>query len=324
MGKRNKISRVGWLIAFMIVGLFILSAVSKEQPKPNQITFITKSIQSKYVFWETIRMGAALAAKEEGIKLVCRGPLEERDVDVQMALLESEIAKGTDIILLAASDSERLGDLVRQAQKKGITVVGIDSTVTEEIPTVATENIEAASVITKCLIDHLDGTGEVIMINFVQGASTAKAREEGYELEVNRYPEMTKRPTIYTEGTVESAYLKTKEILQTYPNLKGIVGGNQYVMDGICMAIKELDLVGQVKVTGFDSSEIIVNGLETGLVDGIIAQKPFNMGYLGVKISLEAFQNKKMKSKIGTGYKLIEPENFYDTESQKLIYPIID
>lgn len=295
----------------------------RHSREPNQITLIAKSIQSKYPFWETVRMGAELAAKEEGVKIEYKGPLEEKEVDKQMTILEEEIEKGTDIILLAAADSERLGDLVRKAEEKGIVVVAIDSTLKEEIPTVATENVEAASAITECLIDNLGGNGEVIMINFVQGASTAKEREEGYSLEVEKHPGITKLPTVYTEGTDQSAYLKTKEVIRQYPNLKGIVGGNQFTMDGVCLAIEELGLGGQIKVVGFDSSEIIVDALEKGIVDGIVVQKPFNIGYLGVKMSMDLFKHKKVKPRIGTGYKLVEPYNFYDTENQKLIYPII-
>lgn len=318
-GKRD----LGLLIV-LLTGIIIIYQQYEMTRKPNKIVFISKSTQKEYIFWETIRMGAQLAAKEEGIMLEYTGPLEEKDVEVQMEILGEQIEQGSDIILLAAADSERLIDLVKEAKKKGITILTIDSTVKEPTYIVATDNIEAASTLTRYLVDELGGEGEVIMLNFVQGTSTAEEREEGYELEMAKHPSMTKLPTMYTEGTTESAYRQTKEIIERYPNIKAIVGGNQYTTEGICLAVQEMGKNNKIKVVGFDSSSVIVEALEKRALDAIIVQKPFNMGYIGVKTAIEVFNNKKIDFRIDTGYKLITPESLYTTENQKLLYPIIE
>ena len=130
-------------------------------------------------------------------------------------------------------------------------------------------------------------------------------------------------PTVYTEGTTESAYKKAKEIIKQYPNLKGIVGANQYMTEGICLAIEELGLSKKIKVVGFDSSNVIIEALEKGIIEAILVQKPFNMGYLGVKVAVDLFYGKKVEQGTDTGYKLITADTLYDTENQKLLYPII-
>lgn len=316
---------IKWFIVGVSIGIFIFIGYSSYQSskKPNKIVLVSKSIQSEYVFWETIRMGAQLAAKEEEIPFEYVGPLEEKDVDKQVEIMNSKIEEGADIILLAAADKERLALSVENAKKKGITLVSVDSSVVGQTEIVATDNVAAAQELTHYLLESINNKGEVIMLNFVQGASTANEREQGYDLVMAGQAKVKQLPTVYTEGTTESAYKKAKEIIKQYPNLKGIVGANQYMTEGICLAIEELGLSKKIKVVGFDSSNVIIEALEKGIIEAILVQKPFNMGYLGVKVAVDLFDGKKVEQDTDTGYKLITADTLYDTENQKLLYPII-
>lgn len=316
---------IKWFIVGVSIGILIFIGYSSYQSskKPNKIVLVSKSIQSEYVFWETIRMGAQLAAKEEEIPFEYVGPLEEKDVDKQVEIMNSKIEEGADIILLAAADKERLAFSVENAKKKGITLVSVDSSVVGQTEIVATDNVAAAQELTHYLLESINNKGEVIMLNFVQGASTANEREQGYDLVMAGQAKVKQLPTVYTEGTTESAYKKAKEIIKQYPNLKGIVGANQYMTEGICLAIEELGLSKKIKVVGFDSSNVIIEALEKGIIEAILVQKPFNMGYLGVKVAVDLFDGKKVEQDTDTGYKLITADTLYDTENQKLLYPII-
>lgn len=316
---------IKWFIVGVSIGILIFIGYSSYQSskKPNKIVLVSKSIQSEYVFWETIRMGAQLAAKEEEIPFEYVGPLEEKDVDKQVEIMNSKIEEGANIILLAAADKERLALSVENAKKKGITLVSVDSSVVGQTEIVATDNVAAAQELTHYLLESINNEGEVIMLNFVQGASTANEREQGYDLVMAGQAKVKQLPTVYTEGTTESAYKKAKEIIKQYPNLKGLVGANQYMTEGICLAIEELGLSKKIKVVGFDSSNVIIEALEKGIIEAILVQKPFNMGYLGVKVAVDLFDGKKVEQDTDTGYKLITADTLYDTENQKLLYPII-
>ena len=112
---------IKWFIVGVSIGILIFVGYSSYQSskKPDKIVLVSKSIQSEYVFWETIRMGAQLAAKEEEIPFEYVGPLEEKDVDKQVEIMNSKIEEGADIILLAAADKERLALSVENAKEKG-------------------------------------------------------------------------------------------------------------------------------------------------------------------------------------------------------------
>ncbi len=324
MKKINK-----WTI-IVVVAVVLISSIAAAKMldgsrRPNKIVLIPKSASPDFEFWQTVKMGAELAAKEEDVEIITKGPMLEIDIEHQKQILREAIDEKADIILLAATNVDALKGLVEEAREKGITLLTVDSTVegVNNITNVATNSVEASAILTKYLVDLLGGQGEVVMINFVEGASTAKERDQGYKEELSRHPGIMMHPTVYTEGTTLHAYGATKRVLETYPNLKGIVASNQQVTDAVCEVIEELGLKDKIKVVGFDSSQIIINALEKDQIDAIVVQRPFNMGYLAVKNALEAYKGRKVPAYVDTGYKLINKETLYLTENQKLLYPII-
>lgn len=324
--KNKKVLKVmGIVVICMMLVFFVIKLYKRYYDKPEEIVFISKSVNPQFVFWETMRMGAELAAKEEEVEIRYVGPMEEKDIETQLSLLEQCIEQRVDIIILAAAHNEKLSHLVKEAMDKGITVLTVDST-SEGVPgikQVATNSKEAATLLTKYLIEKIGEQGEVVMLNFIQGTSTAIEREKGYEEALRAYPDILKRETIYTEGTSQSAYEATLRIIEKYPHIKGILGANQYMTEGIYRAIEKAGLLGQIKIVGFDGSPLIIRGIEKGYIDAIIIQKPFNIGYLGVKNAIKLFNHQNVPEYIDTGHKLITKESLYRIENQKLLYPII-
>jgi ribose transport system substrate-binding protein len=323
----KKINKLGIALGVLVIAasLLISFRVIDNKRVPNKIVLIPKSISPEFEFWQTVKMGAELAAKEENVRLETRGPMLERNIENQKEILRDAINERADIILLAATNVDALKSLVEEAKLKNITVLTVDSTVegVQGITNVATDSVQASAVLTNYLIEQLNEQGEIIMVNFVEGASTAKERDLGYKVEAGKYKNIIMHPTVYTGGTTSDAYRATKKVLAEYPNLKGIVAANQQVTDAVCDAVQEMGLQGKVKVVGFDSSRNIIYALEKEIIDAIVVQKPFNMGYLAVKNALQVYRGKKVPSYVDTGYKLINKETLYQTENQKLLYPII-
>ncbi len=319
-----------WLIGFItiiiiIMNMFFFGVIELKERVPNKIVLIPKSTDPEFEFWQTVKQGAELAAKEENVILEVRGPLLEKDIEAQKQVLREAIDEKADIIILAAADTHALVELIEEAKAKKLTILTVDSKTegVEDMQHVATNNVEAARALTQYIANNIEAEGEIAMVSFVEGTSSAKEREEGYKEEMKHYPQIKMRPTVYCEGTVQGSYKVTKKLLNQYPNLKGIVGANQQSTDGICDAVQELGLAGKIKIVGFDSSNTIIYGLEKNIIDAIVVQKPFNMGYLAVKNGLEAYRGKKTEQFIDTGYKFIDRETLYLIENQKLLYPII-
>ncbi len=70
--------------------------------------------------------------------------------------------------------------------------------------------------------------------------------------------------------------------MEKYPNLEMIAGMNEYSSVGAARAVQKHDMEDQIQVVGVDSSQEAVQLMEKGVFKGIVVQKAFKMGYLGV------------------------------------------
>lgn len=77
--------------------------------------------------------------------------------------------------------------------------------------------------------------------------------------------------------------------LQLHPDLAGMVGLYGYNGPKIVEALREAqkngrDVLGKVKVFGFDGLEESLEAIEAGHLDGTIVQQPFEFGYQSMKV----------------------------------------
>ena len=70
----------------------------------------------------------------------------------------------------------------------------------------------------------------VTMVGFLTSASQNEWADAAVARQREKYPEMTliEVERVETEDSMEIAYEKAKELLKTYPNLKGFLGTSSY------------------------------------------------------------------------------------------------
>ena len=125
----------------------------------------------------------------------------------------------------------------------------------------------------------------------------------------------------YSEGKEERAYDITKKLLLERPDLNGIVGLNEPSTVGAGRAIRELGLAGKVKLVGFDSSVKEVKRSKR-VLQSTIVQKPFNIGYLGIKTAISIIEGDKVLRNVYTDSVVINKDNMYTEENQKRSFPL--
>lgn len=189
---------------------------------------------------------------------------------------------------------------------------------------VATNNRMAAQRLAHELGVLLDGEGEVSIIAHVEGAFTTFERAQGFKQGIKPYENIKVFETVhYTDNSHEIAYETAQKLIKENPNINALFGTNEVTLLGIAEAIRDMGLQGQVKVVGFDMSDKIALYIEEGIIDATMVQKPFNMGYIAVKEALEVIDGKEPET-IDTGAVLINQENMFLPENQKLIVPNVD
>ncbi|ANA82880.1 LacI family transcriptional regulator [Paenibacillus glucanolyticus] len=312
------------LIPALIVGYAILQW-SKDEPRPKKIIVGVKAVE-EIEFWRVLIEGVNTASREFGVDVSVVGPPREIQVDLQIQMLQEAIKQQPDAIVMAAGDYNRLVPTVESIRKAGIPLIMIDSAVNGDYAQslIATDNFNAGQKAAVELAERLPVNAKVAIVSFVQGTSTQIEREQGVRsiLEQREGTEIV--GTYYSEGMEERAYEITMELLRERPDLDGIVGLNEPSTVGAGRAIGEQGLVGKVKLVGFDSSIKEVKLLEEGVLQSTIVQKPFSIGYLGIKTAVSLIEGDKVSPNVYTDSVIINKDNMYTEENQKLLFPFVE
>lgn len=90
-------------------------------------------------------------------------------------------------------------------------------------------------------------------------------------------------------GDALTAKQNAENALQLYPDLDGMIGLYGYNPPQCLEALREAqrngrDVLGKVKIFGFDGLPETLNGIEQGHIDGTVVQQPFEFGYQSMKI----------------------------------------
>jgi len=325
---KNLIVRISLYFIVALLILIVLIKFLPERHKYEKVVYVVvKSIDPEFEFWQTVKMGAETAARELDIDIVFTGPMEESDIAGQIEILEDIIPKRPMAIVLAPSDYKKLVPISEKIIKSNITLVTIDSAIDTPLckSLISTNNLEAARQAAEEMARLIGYAGKVAIMSYVKGVSTAIERERGFREALSKYPQIQLvDETWFSEGREDIAYDQTLDMLSKHPDVSGIFGANEKTVIGIARAIEDLGLSGKIKLVGFDGDQEEVMFIEKGVIDAVMVQRPFNMGYLGVREAVEISLGKKRPEYIDTGVVLIRRDNLYTPENQKLLFPFVE
>lgn len=304
---------------------YTLNEIDNSKSVKPVVYMVMKSMDQNINFWNTVKEGAEIAGMELEVEVISIGPANETDIESQQQILTDILEKKPAAVVLAAVDYERIQTFAESIMDAGITLVTVDSDVKTDYPHifVATNNIDAAKMAGARFGEILEGKGKIAVMTHFFASTTAYDRQSGVIEQLKQYPGIEVIDETWDcNSDIDIAYEKALEIIKKYPDVTGIFGSNEASLLGVARAIDDLGLGGKIKIVGFDSNEEVVQLIENGVIDATMVQRPFNMGYMGVKKAIEETNKKSNVDEfIDTGYVLITKDNIYEPENQKLIFP---
>ena len=320
--------RKQWIMLFCaaltvcVVSGAILHIRQKNNNKKWSLIYIPKTEDGTNDFWTSLISGTRMAAQECGANLEILAPEREQDVEIQNKLLEEAIEKDPDAILFSPSSFDASDELLQQAKEKGIKITFIDSYTENNIQdmTVATNNLEAGRILGEYAKTLLNENSKIVIVSHVKGVSTAIEREQGFREGLGEYDKNVV-DVVYCNSQFDKASELTEELMKKYPDLEMIAGMNEYSSVGAARAVQRENMENQIQVVGVDSSQEAVQLMEKGVFKGIVVQKAFKMGYLGVTETVRMLHGKPYDENVNSGCQLVTPENMYSSEIEKLIFP---
>lgn len=323
MKKRKKQITIGLILVLILLAVVFGMMMQKKEKKPQwSLIYIPKTADGTNDFWTSLLSGTRTAAEEYNAELEILAPEREQDVDRQIELLEEAIDKNPDALLISPSSFDAANKLLEKAKQQGICVTFIDSYTEENIQdmTVATDNLEAGRKLGEYAKTLLDEDSKIAIVSHVQGVSTAMEREQGFREGLGELAGNVVE-VVYCNSQFGKSYELTGELMKKYPDLELIAGMNEYSAVGAAKAVRDADAEERIAIVGIDSSKDAVQLMEKGVYRGFVVQKAFKMGYMGVRETLRLLGGEKTEKNIDSGCELVTPENMYDSEIEKLIFP---
>lgn len=295
---------------------------TKVQSKPY-IAVITKSLDSK--FWESVYDGVNTAANEYGVEFTFEGSANEEDYEMQNVLIRRAVEKGAQAIVFSAIDANQCLEAINEAVDAGVYIVIIDSGINSDVASVeiSTDNYAAGEMAATAVLENTSDKLEIGIVNFDVNTNNGQQRENGFKDKVLLDDRAEIVDIINVASNITSTVQGTEQMLAEYPNINVIVTFNEWTTLGVGNAIEDLGVSEQIQVVGFDNNTISIGMLETGEIDALIVQNPFAIGYLGIENAYNLIKkNNPPESFIYTETVLINRENMYDEDNQKLLFSV--
>src|SRR3954470_22434530 len=268
-------------------------------------------------FYITMNCGAQAKAKELGVTLDFQGP-QEFDASQQTPIVNAVAAKKPDAVLIAPTDTKALYAPIKQMADQGIKIVLVDTTLDQPdlaVSQISSDNEAGGKTAAAALAKLIGGKGKVFVINVNPGISTTDAREQGFVAGA-KAAGLDYVGREYSNDKPEVAAAKMKAALQKNPDLKGVFGTNLFAAEGAATGAREAGATP--KIVGFDAGPKQVKDLQDGTVQGLIAQKPADIGAQGVQQAYNALTGKPTTKKIGTQSVSITKDNL--SQNQDSLY----
>ena len=316
------------LFALVACLLSISAAVAQDAPAKYTIAFVPGVNPDP--FYITMSVGVNQAASDMGVEIIQQDP-EQFNVQYSVPIVEALIARGDiDALITAPNDKEQSIPVLQKANDAGIPVITVDTfvgdgdyaagPVTFPLSYIGSDNVQGGYIACSALADQLGEGAKIYIQNVRPGISTTDQREEGCKnaaadrgLEVVRVD--------YNENDANNAQAQTTAVLQTNPDITGMFATNTFGALGAGAAIQNAGLQDAVKVALFDASEENIGYLREGTVSLVIAQKPADMGYMGVIMAIANVRGYTSIPKlVPTGYFVFTKDNVDDPASAKFVY----
>ena len=296
-----------------------------SSPSTLRIAVIPKG--TTHEFWKSVHAGAVKASRELGVEIVWKGPLREDDLKDQIDVVQSFVAQGVSGIALAPLSDKGLVGTVKAATAARVPVIVFDSDLAggDTVSFVATDNEAAGKSAGDALAARV-GKGNVAVLRYQEGSASTANREKGFLEAIATHQDLkVASDSQYGGATTETAEKASENLLASLGaapgGVQGIFTPNESTTFGMLRALRQSGQAGKVHLVGFDASDKLVQAVHSGDIDGLVVQRPFEMGYLAIKTIVASIRGQSVERRIDTGSTLVTKDNVDAPEIQALVHP---
>ena len=280
----------GMALALAALAAVLIPGCGARHSLKEVFYLVGSNMSSNY--WQTAVAGFKKAGSQYQVTVRVAGP-DNYDPQAELTELKNAVAAKPAGILISVSDASVLTPEIDAAIDAGIPVITVDSDAagSRRLYFIGTNNLDAGRLGGRRIVDKLGGKGNVVFFT-IAGQPNTEERLKGFKDVFAARPGINIVDVVDIKGDTTMAFDRTQQLLA--------LTGAKKIDAFVCLDSASGKLVADaVKRTG-DTSRIVVawdvnpdtlNGIKDGVIDSTIVQKPFTMGFIGLKALDEIYHD---------------------------------
>ena len=294
-------------IMVIIMAFFMIRERSGENLERISV-IVQKSDDNQ---WTAFQYGLKMAAEDQGVELFVVGTGDELTVEEQKNLMEQEISKGADGIILQPILGKDSGKMLEKIEKK-VPVMLIEHSVPEKedsFPIIQPNHYAMGMALGEELLKDYNGN--------------IKGKTFGFTAENMGSLATTERILGFTnalEGRGGEIIWQDSKDLQQQPKVDFVIALDDSSLVSAGEAAAANNLHGSL-VYGIGKSTEAVYYLDTGIAVCLVVPDEFNMGYQSLAEMSKKIKRSLYKMKGDTvSYTVLRQDNLFSKENQELLF----
>jgi rhamnose transport system substrate-binding protein len=276
------------LAALVLSSAMVLTACGSDDGGGNAsgsdettVTFLPKNLGNPY--FDTSDAGGKKAVEEFKGKFEEVGP-ETATPDAQVQYINTAAQQGVNALVVSANDPTAICDALNEASDAGTKIVTFDSDTDPECRDLFV-NQASAEGIAKSQVDliaeQIGDAGEIAILSASANATNQNAWIKMMEAELKaNHPNIKLVDTVYGDDDDQTSFDKTAALLNSHPNLKGIISPTTVGISAAARYLSDSDFKGKVALTGLGTPNQMRDFVKDGTVEAFALWNPADLGYL--------------------------------------------
>ncbi|MBK9696365.1 MAG: rhamnose ABC transporter substrate-binding protein [Propionibacteriaceae bacterium] len=246
------------------------------------MTFLPKNLGNAY--FDTSFKGVQTAVAAIGGTVTQVGPAKGDDPAGQVSYINTAAQQQVGALLVSANDKSAICDALKEAMTAGVKVVTFDSDTTPDCRNLFVNQATAegiAKVQVDMIASQIGDAGEVAILSASANATNQNAWIDMMKKEfAASHPNIKLVDTVYGNDDDQTSFDKTAALLQSHPNLKGIISPTTVGISAAARYLSTSKAKGKVALTGLGTPNQMRKFVEDGTVTEFALWNPEELGAL--------------------------------------------
>jgi len=268
-----------WTLSVMVLALTGCAAL----PHDPKETYILITSDTRLPYWQGMLAGLNRAASELRVRAEMDGP-ENYDPQAEYDAFQKAVRRKPSGILLWAVDAKLMTPGIDAAVAQGVPVITInaDAPDSKRLLFIGTDNYKAGSEAGRLAIDLLKERGNVVVFETTAPAN-ANLRLAGLRDTLSKHPGIKITNVVDVKGDPTVAFDSAKRVLDSKDPVSAFICISATAGPEVGEVVNREHLAGKIAVIAMDADPRTLELIQKGAVSASVAQRPFTMGYSGLR-----------------------------------------